>query len=127
MLHLMGPETLPRVGRPRPANPESPGTGLCRDPGPLRARLRLRVRAPVLSHVPAVPQVSCHAPAVGAEAREEYVRVVDAMGQKLRAAQYNGGYFDRGAKAGGRLCTPEGWFSCQVRCVPFAVGCPGAR
>lgn len=64
---------------------------------------------------------------MGAEAREEYVRVVDAMGQKLRAAQYNGGYFDRGAKAGGRLCTPEGWFSCQVRCVPFAVGCPGAR
>nr|KAF6504649.1 DNA fragmentation factor subunit beta [Rousettus aegyptiacus] len=58
-------------------------------------------------------EVSCHAPAVGAEAREEYVRVVDAMGQKLRAAQYNGGYFDRGAKAGGRLCTPEGWFSCQ--------------
>nr|KAF6504648.1 DNA fragmentation factor subunit beta [Rousettus aegyptiacus] len=60
-------------------------------------------------------EVSCHAPAVGAEAREEYVRVVDAMGQKLRAAQYNGGYFDRGAKAGGRLCTPEGWFSCQNR------------
>ncbi|ELK10593.1 DNA fragmentation factor subunit beta [Pteropus alecto] len=58
-------------------------------------------------------EVSCHAPAVGAEAREEYVRVVDAMGQKLRAAQYNGGYFDRGARAGGRLCTPEGWFSCQ--------------
>nr|KAF6377711.1 DNA fragmentation factor subunit beta [Myotis myotis] len=35
------------------------------------------------------------------------------MAQKLRAAQYNGSYFDRGAKASGRLCTPEGWFSCQ--------------
>lgn len=76
---------------------------------------------------PRCPQVSGHAPAVGAEAREEYVRVVDAMGRKLRAVQYNGSYFDRGAKAAGRLCTPEGWFSCQVSCAPFPLGHPGAR
>lgn len=56
---------------------------------------------------------------VGAQAREEYARAVAAMAQKLRAAQYNGSYFDRGAKAGGRLCTPEGWFSCQVSGCPF--------
>lgn len=61
-----------------------------------------------------VLQVSSHASVLGEEARREYVRVVDAMGQKLRAARYNGAYFDRSAKAGGRLCTPEGWFSCQV-------------
>lgn len=48
------------------------------------------------------------------EAREEYLRVVGAMCQKLQAARYNSSYFDRGAKAGRRLCTPEGWFSCQV-------------
>ena len=48
------------------------------------------------------------------EAREEYLRVVGAMGQKLQAARYNSSYFDRGAKASRRLCTPEGWFSCQV-------------
>ncbi|XP_054439346.1 DNA fragmentation factor subunit beta [Pteronotus mesoamericanus] len=66
-------------------------------------------------------EVSAHTSAVGVQAREEFVRVVDAMGQKLRAAQYNGCYFDRGAKAGSRLCTPEGWFSCQG---PFDVaGC----
>ncbi|KAM8787725.1 DNA fragmentation factor subunit beta [Rhynchonycteris naso] len=58
-------------------------------------------------------EVSSHTPMVGMEAREEYERIVEAMGQKLRAAQYNGGYFDRGAEASGRLCTPEGWFSCQ--------------
>ncbi|XP_036918001.1 DNA fragmentation factor subunit beta isoform X3 [Sturnira hondurensis] len=58
-------------------------------------------------------EVNAHTPAVGAQTREEFARVVDAMGQKLRAAQYNGCYFDRGAKAGSRLCTPEGWFSCQ--------------
>ncbi|XP_037002854.2 DNA fragmentation factor subunit beta isoform X1 [Artibeus jamaicensis] len=58
-------------------------------------------------------EVNAHTPAVGAQAREEFARVVDAMGQKLRAERYNGCYFDRGAKAGSRLCTPEGWFSCQ--------------
>ncbi|XP_057410615.1 DNA fragmentation factor subunit beta isoform X2 [Balaenoptera acutorostrata] len=52
------------------------------------------------------------------EAREEYLRVVGAMGQKLQAARYNSSYFDRGAKASRRLCTPEGWFSCQG---PFDV------
>ncbi|KAF5917407.1 hypothetical protein HPG69_007001 [Diceros bicornis minor] len=62
-------------------------------------------------------QVSSYSSMVGTEAQEEYVRVVDAMCRKLRAVQYNGGYFDRGAKAG-RLCTPEGWFSCQG---PFDV------
>lgn len=58
-------------------------------------------------------EVSAHASVVGGDTREEYVRIVDAMGQKLRAAQYNGSYFDRGADAGSRLCTREGWFSCQ--------------
>ncbi|XP_036206365.1 DNA fragmentation factor subunit beta isoform X1 [Myotis myotis] len=58
-------------------------------------------------------EVSSHTSVVGAQAREEYARAVAAMAQKLRAAQYNGSYFDRGAKASGRLCTPEGWFSCQ--------------
>ncbi|XP_019483033.1 PREDICTED: DNA fragmentation factor subunit beta isoform X1 [Hipposideros armiger] len=58
-------------------------------------------------------EVSSHASVVDVDTQEEYVRIVDAMGQKLKAAQYNGSYFDRGAEAGGRLCTPEGWFSCQ--------------
>lgn len=78
--------------------------------------------AAALSRVLGVPQVSAHASVVGEPAREEFVRVVDAMGQKLRTARYNGCYFDRGAKAGSRLCTPEGWFSCQVGCMSGTLG-----
>ncbi|EHB18892.1 DNA fragmentation factor subunit beta [Heterocephalus glaber] len=58
-------------------------------------------------------EVSTYASGVAVGAREEYLRVLDSMCQKLKAAQYHGSYFDREAEAGGRLCTPEGWFSCQ--------------
>ncbi|XP_075849500.1 DNA fragmentation factor subunit beta isoform X3 [Microcebus murinus] len=58
-------------------------------------------------------EVNSCASMVGAEAREQYVRVLGSMCEKLKSVQYNGSYFDRGAKASGRLCTPEGWFSCQ--------------
>lgn len=50
---------------------------------------------------------------VDAAAREEYLRVLSSMCHKLKSVQYNGSYFDRGAEASRRLCTPEGWFSCQ--------------
>lgn len=62
----------------------------------------------------AVSQVNAYTSEVASEAREEYLRVLGAMCRKLKAAQYHGSYFDRGAEAGSRLCTPEGWFSCQV-------------
>uniref|UniRef100_A0A8C5KLS9 DNA fragmentation factor subunit beta n=1 Tax=Jaculus jaculus TaxID=51337 RepID=A0A8C5KLS9_JACJA len=58
-------------------------------------------------------EVSAHASVVDAKVREDYVRILGSMCQKLKAVQYNGSYFDRGAEAGARLCTPEGWFSCQ--------------
>ncbi|XP_026313255.1 DNA fragmentation factor subunit beta isoform X1 [Piliocolobus tephrosceles] len=58
-------------------------------------------------------EVSSYPSLVGAEAQEEFLRVLGSMCQKLRSVQYNGSYFDRGAKGGSRLCTPEGWFSCQ--------------
>uniref|UniRef100_A0A7N5JM58 DNA fragmentation factor subunit beta n=1 Tax=Ailuropoda melanoleuca TaxID=9646 RepID=A0A7N5JM58_AILME len=67
---------------------------------------------------PALLQVHSYASLVSMEARDEYSRVADLMCRKLRASRYNGSYFDRGAKAGGRLCTPEGWFCCQG---PFDV------
>ncbi|XP_036738659.1 DNA fragmentation factor subunit beta isoform X3 [Manis pentadactyla] len=63
-------------------------------------------------------EVSSYASVVDAEAQEKYLRVVGAMGRKLRAVKFNGSYFDRGAQMGIRLCTPEGWFSCQG---PFDV------
>ncbi|KAM4872825.1 DNA fragmentation factor subunit beta isoform 1-T1 [Thomomys bottae] len=58
-------------------------------------------------------EVSTYTSVLGGEAQDEYRRILDTMGQKLKAAQYHGSYFDRRAQAGGRLCTPEGWFSCQ--------------
>lgn len=58
-------------------------------------------------------EVSSYASEVAVGAREEYLRVLGSMCQKLKAVQYHGSYFDRGAEAGGRLCTLEGWFSCQ--------------
>uniref|UniRef100_A0A8C9API0 DNA fragmentation factor subunit beta n=1 Tax=Prolemur simus TaxID=1328070 RepID=A0A8C9API0_PROSS len=58
-------------------------------------------------------EVNSYASTVGAEAQEEFMRVLDSMCEKLKSVQYNSSYFDRGAKASGRLCTPEGWFSCQ--------------
>lgn len=36
------------------------------------------------------------------------------MSDKLRSAKYNGCYFDRREEEAVRLCTAEGWFSCQV-------------
>lgn len=130
-----GPRDTPQGWTATACKPRVPGHRALPGPRSLRAVASsdwepdrgLGRHAPAFSHVFGVPKVSCHAPAVGAEAREEYVRVVDAMGQKLRAAQYNGGYFDRGARADGRLCTPEGWFSCQVSCAPFTLSQPGAR
>ncbi|XP_049630524.1 DNA fragmentation factor subunit beta [Suncus etruscus] len=79
---------------------------------------RFRSKAAYLRHSCAsrlrsyLREVSAHTPAVEAAAREEYTRLVGAMAQKLRAEHFQGSYFDRGAPTG-RLCTPEGWFSCQ--------------
>ncbi|XP_077007631.1 DNA fragmentation factor subunit beta isoform X2 [Tamandua tetradactyla] len=69
-------------------------------------------------------EVTSYASEVGAGVQEEYARIVGHMAQKLRSAQYNGSYFDRGSKAGARLCTPEGWFSCQG---PFDVDDCGSK
>lgn len=36
------------------------------------------------------------------------------MSDKLKSVKYNGCYFDRREEEAARLCTTEGWFSCQV-------------
>ncbi|KAM6296339.1 LOW QUALITY PROTEIN: DNA fragmentation factor subunit beta [Aegotheles albertisi] len=46
-------------------------------------------------------------------ARDAYKGIIDLMSDKLRSARYNGCYFDRREEAAARLCTAEGWFSCQ--------------
>ncbi|XP_040590851.1 DNA fragmentation factor subunit beta isoform X3 [Mesocricetus auratus] len=58
-------------------------------------------------------EVSAYTSAVDAAARGEFERVLSFMSQKLKSVKYHGSYFDRGAEPGSRLCTPEGWFSCQ--------------
>ncbi|KAL2103261.1 hypothetical protein ACEWY4_000129 [Coilia grayii] len=40
-------------------------------------------------------------------------KVVDGLTARLKAAAYNGCYFDRMEKEARRLCSREGWFSCQ--------------
>ncbi|XP_046759052.1 DNA fragmentation factor subunit beta isoform X4 [Gallus gallus] len=48
------------------------------------------------------------------EARDAYKRILDLMSDKLKSVKYNGSYFDRTEEeAAMRLCTKEGWFSCQ--------------
>ncbi|XP_057639772.1 transmembrane protein 52 isoform X2 [Chionomys nivalis] len=67
-------------------------------------------------------EMSAHTSAVDTAAQEEFQRVLSSMCQKLKSQKYNGSYFDQGAEASERLCTPEGWFSCQG---PFDLeSCP---
>ncbi|TRY82345.1 hypothetical protein DNTS_000067 [Danionella cerebrum] len=45
--------------------------------------------------------------------KTEYKKVVESLREKLKAARYNGSYFDRREKDVNRLCTERGWFFCQ--------------
>ncbi|XP_055655516.1 DNA fragmentation factor subunit beta isoform X2 [Falco peregrinus] len=47
------------------------------------------------------------------EARDAYKSIIDLMSDKLKSVKYNGCYFDRREEEAVRLCTMEGWFSCQ--------------
>ena len=95
-LRALGPQA---AGSPRAVAPSGLGVPRPRQPSAMSL---------------GVFKVSASASTVGAEAQEEYVRIVGLMCRKLRAEQYHSSYFDRGAEADSRLCTPEGWFSCQV-------------
>ncbi|XP_013913363.1 PREDICTED: DNA fragmentation factor subunit beta isoform X2 [Thamnophis sirtalis] len=58
---------------------------------------------------------------ISAESRKEdemwfevkFSGIAEAMLEKLKSEKYNGFYFDRKEETKDRLCTPEGWFSCQ--------------
>uniref|UniRef100_A0A672NH06 DNA fragmentation factor, beta polypeptide (caspase-activated DNase) n=1 Tax=Sinocyclocheilus grahami TaxID=75366 RepID=A0A672NH06_SINGR len=49
-----------------------------------------------------------------AKTKSEYKKVVEIPAEKLKAARYNGTYVDRSERDIHRLCTQEGWFTCQV-------------
>ncbi|XP_053864827.1 DNA fragmentation factor subunit beta isoform X4 [Malaclemys terrapin pileata] len=58
-------------------------------------------------------EVSSYTSAVHPAAQAEYKRITDFMLDKLKSVKYNGCYFDRREEEAVRLCTTEGWFSCQ--------------
>lgn len=47
--------------------------------------------------------------------RKEFLEASQFLVETLKAAKYNGCYFDRTEKKQERLCTKEGWFTCQVQ------------
>lgn len=49
-----------------------------------------------------------------AKVKTEFVKTSKRLLEMLRVAKYNGCYFDRTEKEPDRLCTKEGWFTCQV-------------
>ncbi|KAL4646095.1 DNA fragmentation factor subunit beta isoform X1 [Arapaima gigas] len=59
-------------------------------------------------------EVDGYAPSIqNSKVRAGYKKIVENMLKKLKAARYNSSYFDRKDKEANRLCSPEGWFSCQ--------------
>ncbi|PKK24140.1 DNA fragmentation factor, 40kDa, beta polypeptide (caspase-activated DNase) [Columba livia] len=67
-------------------------------------------------------EVSSFISHVDPTARDAYKGITDLMSDKLKSVKYNGCYFDRREAAAARLCTAEGWFSCQG---PFdSADCP---
>uniref|UniRef100_A0A3Q1FEG6 DNA fragmentation factor, beta polypeptide (caspase-activated DNase) n=1 Tax=Acanthochromis polyacanthus TaxID=80966 RepID=A0A3Q1FEG6_9TELE len=48
-----------------------------------------------------------------ARVRTEFLKASKCLAEMLKAAKYNGCYFDRTEKEPHRLCTKDGWFTCQ--------------
>nr|XP_046253466.1 DNA fragmentation factor subunit beta [Scatophagus argus] len=48
-----------------------------------------------------------------AKVRAEFLKATNCLVEMLKMAKYNGCYFDRTEKEPERLCTREGWFTCQ--------------
>ncbi|GAA6223459.1 DNA fragmentation factor subunit beta [Lates japonicus] len=45
--------------------------------------------------------------------RAEFLKASQLLSEMLKTNKYNGSYFDRTEKEADRLCTQEGWFTCQ--------------
>ncbi|XP_029974391.1 DNA fragmentation factor subunit beta [Salarias fasciatus] len=48
-----------------------------------------------------------------AKVKAEFLKASKCLTEILKEAKYNGCYFDRTEKTSERLCTQEGWFTCQ--------------
>ncbi|KAM9299150.1 DNA fragmentation factor subunit beta [Gastrophryne carolinensis] len=58
-------------------------------------------------------EVQSLATSVDPAIREQYKNLIETLSHALKAVKYNGFYFDRTEDKTSRLCTAEGWFSCQ--------------
>ncbi|KAG8142438.1 hypothetical protein E2320_006351 [Naja naja] len=58
-------------------------------------------------------EVGAYLSAIPPTLQMKFSAVTEAMLEKLKLEKYNGFYFDRKEETKDRLCTPEGWFSCQ--------------
>lgn len=59
-------------------------------------------------------KVGAYISAVPRALQMKFSGIAEAMLEKLKLEKYNGFYFDRKEETKCRLCTPEGWFPCQV-------------
>uniref|UniRef100_W5LKE6 DNA fragmentation factor, beta polypeptide (caspase-activated DNase) n=1 Tax=Astyanax mexicanus TaxID=7994 RepID=W5LKE6_ASTMX len=59
-------------------------------------------------------EVDGHAQSIGSvREREKYKKLVVNLVERLKSDRYNGRYFDRTEQQQHRLCTDDGWFTCQ--------------
>uniref|UniRef100_A0A3Q2PQP1 DNA fragmentation factor subunit beta n=1 Tax=Fundulus heteroclitus TaxID=8078 RepID=A0A3Q2PQP1_FUNHE len=58
-------------------------------------------------------EVRRRAPIQRAKVKAEFLKTSQCLVEMLKNDKYNGNYFDRTEKESGRLCTKEGWFTCQ--------------
>ncbi|XP_043531470.1 DNA fragmentation factor subunit beta isoform X1 [Chiloscyllium plagiosum] len=58
-------------------------------------------------------EVKSHAENVDKKVKEKYCAFVARIEKLLQQTKFNGCYFDRTANGNSRLCTDEGWFTCQ--------------
>lgn len=53
--------------------------------------------------------------------KAEYKKTAESLVMQLKSDKYNGCYFNRTEKELNRLCTKDGWFSCQVTFMNLKV------
>ncbi|XP_069466358.1 DNA fragmentation factor subunit beta isoform X3 [Ambystoma mexicanum] len=58
-------------------------------------------------------EVESYASTLGPKEQAEYKQIAEIMWNELKSMKFNGCYFDRREEETRRLCTSEGWFSCQ--------------
>ncbi|XP_078498757.1 DNA fragmentation factor subunit beta [Lissotriton helveticus] len=58
-------------------------------------------------------EVESHASTLSPKEQVEYKQIAELMWNHLKSVKFNGCYFNRKEEENRRICTSEGWFSCQ--------------